>query len=422
MKTWRSVVSAMPATTSWRATPLPQSTTYRTSSITTACAVLPRPTRGRGPPPVASMTSRVRFVIVRLCARTLPPNATTASAPAPTSTSRRDSKVAGMRRILSLTMSRTRSVPDLDGHRPRGADGRLRARHGDRLGPDGPGTVGSGCNAHALRWRRCWHGEIPPPVRATTLATGERARNDEPRRGELAVDVEPVLPRGVERAVTRHTRGGEPLGQLLDGRRGEPEALGVAHEPRTLQHDVAQLALDCVHLRRAAATQRCCGTRGSRLQRDRAHLGPRPPGDERRHHVARDATEHGGLGNTIAAEAVRAMNAAGVLAGGEQAFHRRAAVGIDDDAAHHEVRGRPDLDGSAREVPAKVAASTHHAAKVALDHLGAQVRDVDPHAAVGRAAALGHLQKRCARDEVARGALETHGIVALHEALATAVT
>ncbi len=115
------------------------------------------------------------------------------------------------------------------------------------------------------------------------------------------------------------------------------------------------------------------------------------------------------------------MDAAGVLAGGEERVDGRATGSVDDDAAHHEVRGRKDLDRTAREIAAEVATAPHHAAKVALDGIGAEVGDVDPHAAVRRAAALAHLEKRGARDQVPRRALHPLGVVARHEPLTLAI-
>src|SRR2546422_84176 len=186
-------------------------------------------------------------------------------------------------------------------------------------------------------------------------------------------------------------------------------------------HDVAQLPLDRVDLRAGATAERRRAARGRGLERRLAHARHRPARDEGRHHVAGDAAEHGRLGDAVAAQAVGAVHTARVLAGGEEALDRRAAVGIDDDAAHHEVRGGPDLHRPAREVAAEVAAAPHHAAEVALHDLGAEVGDVDPDAAVGRAAALAHLEERGARDEVARGALHTRGVVPRHEPLAEPV-
>src|SRR2546430_1338048 len=119
--------------------------------------------------------------------------------------------------------------------------------------------------------------------------------------------------------------------------------------------------------------------------------------------------------------AVGAVAPAGVLTGREEALDARAAGGIDHDAAHHEVGGRPHLDRAARQVAAEVTAASHHASEGPLDDVGAEVRDVDPHATVGRAAARLDLEKGGAGDEIARGALHARGVVAGHEALVAAV-
>src|SRR5262249_46472121 len=147
----------------------------------------------------------------------------------------------------------------------------------------------------------------------------------------------------------------------------------------------------------------------------------RAPGDELGHHVAGDAAEHRRFGDAVAAEAVGAVNTAGVLAGREEPFDRRAARGVDDDAAPHEVRGRSPLHRAARDITAGVAAGPRHAAEVSLDDVGAEVRDVDPHAAVRRPAPLRDLEKRGARHEIAGRALHARRIVALHEPLAATV-
>src|SRR4051812_16437493 len=65
MNTWRSFGNASPALTSWRATPLPQSTTYSVSLTTMTCEAETFSLRGRGPPPVPR---RIRRVFA-LCAR-----------------------------------------------------------------------------------------------------------------------------------------------------------------------------------------------------------------------------------------------------------------------------------------------------------------------------------------------------------------
>ncbi len=149
--------------------------------------------------------------------------------------------------------------------------------------------------------------------------------------------------------------------------------------------------------------------------------GRRASGDEISHHIAGDAAEHGGLRDTIAAQAVGAVDTAGILTGREEPVDRRAARGVDDDAAHHEVCRRADLDRPAREIPAEVTTAPDHAAEVPLDHVGAEVRDVDPHAAVRRPATLRHLEERGPRDEIAGRALHPRRIVPLHVPLAAPV-
>ena len=115
------------------------------------------------------------------------------------------------------------------------------------------------------------------------------------------------------------------------------------------------------------------------------------------------------------------MHATGVLARGKEAVDRGAALAVDDDTAHHEVRGRPDLDWPAREVAPKVAAALHHPAEVALHVLRAEMRNVDPHPAVLRAATFADLEERGARDQVARRALHARRVVARHESLAQTI-
>ncbi len=83
--------------------------------------------------------------------------------------------------------------------------------------------------------------------------------------------------------------------------------------------------------------------------------------------------------------------------------------------------GGAHLHRLAGQVAAEVAAAAHHAPEALLHHRGAQVRHVDPHAAVRGAASLLHLQEAGARDQVAGRALQAGRVVTLHEALAAAV-
>ena len=69
------------------------------------------------------------------------------------------------------------------------------------------------------------------------------------------------------------------------------------------------------------------------------------------HRAARARAEHQAFEQRIAGEAVRAVHArARHLARGKQPGHRRAAVEIGFDAAHHVVRCRPDRNEIAREI------------------------------------------------------------------------
>jgi len=115
------------------------------------------------------------------------------------------------------------------------------------------------------------------------------------------------------------------------------------------------------------------------------------------------------------------VDAARILAGGEESLDGGPARGVDDHPAHHEVRRRAHLDRLAGQIPAEVAAAPDHAPEVGLDELRAQVRHIDPHAAVRAAEALLHLGEAGARDEVARGAFHAPRVVARHEAFALAV-
>src|SRR2546425_13141561 len=119
------------------------------------------------------------------------------------------------------------------------------------------------------------------------------------------------------------------------------------------------------------------------------------------HGITGEATEHGGVGQAVAPEAVGAVDAARVLARREEALDARATGGIDHHAAHHEVRGGPDLDRLAREIATEVAAAPDHAAENGLHGLRAEVRDVDPDSAVGAAPSLLDLGEARAPDEIA---------------------
>ena len=94
--------------------------------------------------------------------------------------------------------------------------------------------------------------------------------------------------------------------------------------------------------RRTAPAPSCAAASTASCERPSAGPGQRP-------HVVGGAqpgaaAEHQQVRQRVAAEPVGAVHAAGALAGGEQPRRGRGAgVGVDLDAAHHVVAGRPDL-------------------------------------------------------------------------------
>ena len=136
-----------------------------------------------------------------------------------------------------------------------------------------------------------------------------------------------------------------------------------------------------------------------------------------RHRFAGDAAEHRRIRDTVAAETVRAVHAARILARDEQPFALGRAIGGELDAAHHVVRGRHDFDLAGGEIEAAIGAALDHSLELAAHVVGTQMRHAEPHAAVRRRAARAHLGEDRARDDVARRALVAR-IVAVHEALA----
>ena len=139
-----------------------------------------------------------------------------------------------------------------------------------------------------------------------------------------------------------------------------------------------------------------------------------------RHRVARDAAEHRRIGDAVAAQPIRAVDAARILAGNEQSVAFRRAVGRKLDAAHHVMRGRHDFDLARGEIETAIGATLDHALELAAHVLGTEMRHAEPDAAVGRRAPGAHLAEDCARHDVARRALPAR-IVTVHEAIAVAV-
>src|SRR5262249_13001987 len=210
-----------------------------------------------------------------------------------------------------------------------------------------------------------------------------RTGDDEPRSRELAAHVEPVLPGQIEHRAARNTRCRELLRDVFDLPLHYAQATGGADEAGVLPHHIAQSPLQRIEIA-ARTSQRRLGVADCALQTVGAPASLGDTNDRVDHHVAGDPAEYRGLGDAVAAEAVGAVHAAGVFASGKEAFDAGAAGRIDDDTAHHEVSSRSDLDRAAREVPTEVATASHQSSKGPLDDVGAEVRNVDPHAAVGR--------------------------------------
>src|SRR6185436_3692613 len=138
------------------------------------------------------------------------------------------------------------------------------------------------------------------------------------------------------------------------------------------------------------------------------------------HRVPGNAAENGGIRDAVAAEPVRAVHAARVLAGDEEAVELARAIQPEHGPAHHVVRGRNDLDQPAREVEAAIGAALDHALELLRHALRPEMTHADVDAAVRGDPAGAHLGVDRARDDVARRALAL-GVVAAHEALVRAV-
>ncbi len=136
----------------------------------------------------------------------------------------------------------------------------------------------------------------------------------------------------------------------------------------------------------------------------------------RRHAVAGDRAEYRGVGDAVAAEPIRAVHAAGILAGDEKAAQRGGAVGGELDAAHHVVRSGNHFDQSASKIEAAVGATLDHALELLAHALGTEVSHGNVEPAMRRRVALADLAEHRARYEVARGTLGLR-IVGGHEPL-----
>src|ERR1051326_6275477 len=94
---------------------------------------------------------------------------------------------------------------------------------------------------------------------------------------------------------------------------------------------------------------------------------------------------------------------------------------IDLHTAYYEMGRRRNLDRTAGKIEAYVTAAFHHAWKMLFHELCAKVRHIDEDAVVRSAAPGLDLEIAAAGNDVARRALESLRIVALHKPLVPAV-
>lgn len=86
------------------------------------------------------------------------------------------------------------------------------------------------------------------------------------------------------------------------------------------------------------------------------------------------------------------MHAGGVFTGGKKALEVGEPVAVDANATHLKMRGGEDLNFLAGEVESDLEAAVPHPREVFLDEPGAEVRDIDPDAAVFGAAPGAHFE------------------------------
>src|SRR5437868_3718454 len=115
------------------------------------------------------------------------------------------------------------------------------------------------------------------------------------------------------------------------------------------------------------------------------------------------------------------MNAAGVLTRGKEPFEVRETISVDSHSAHVEVSGGANFDTFPGQVKTDSQAAFAHPGKIRRDEVCAEVRNIDPYGVVVSATAGCNFQKTRAGDAVARRALHTLRIVALHVTFAAGV-
>jgi hypothetical protein len=139
-----------------------------------------------------------------------------------------------------------------------------------------------------------------------------------------------------------------------------------------------------------------------------------------RRRLACDPTVDDQLDERVAAQAIRAVQAARRFADRIEALDAGATVlGSDAHAAHRIVRRRRDLHRRGRDVQhLELKQGLIDARQPSHDRLAREVRDVEQHGAAGRSPPFHDLGVAGERDAIACGQLHAFRVVARHEAFA----
>ncbi len=119
------------------------------------------------------------------------------------------------------------------------------------------------------------------------------------------------------------------------------------------------------------------------------------------HGVARDAAIHGRIRHAVAAQAVRAMGAAGIFARDVEALHRGAGVHVDHNAAHEIMRGWHHFDHAACQIEAAVGAALDHALEFLAHIVGPEMGHRDEDALLFGIIVFSHLGIDAPADQIA---------------------
>ena len=263
-------------------------------------------------------------------------------------------------------------------------------------------------------------GEVLAEMGAAGFGAGQRRRRDRLADRDQAVEVEPVLPRQIERRrLAAKARAGERAAEFVERRDRALQTASIADDADVLPHQIVKPLAQVIEVA-GGSRKRPAGAGNRFIDRHpigiaKAALVRRPAG----HGNAGEAAIDGGVRHPVAAEPVGAVHAAGVLAGGEQAGQPGRAVGLEAHPAHQVMGGRHHLDPPAGEIEAAIGAALHHALELGAHPIGAEMAHVDVDPAARRRVALAHLLVDGAGDDVPRRPFRRRAVTS-HEALTVA--